>query len=177
MARNVKDLSFITGRARSPVDQGRLLPVMVPNDLIQKLASTRSTTKLFELHYVICGELPKVNNVGYHERLSEIQDEWKGLECAVAIFKGVKRPLNHKGEDKKIHAYVLRPKFTYSFVPDMVCIAKRSASPKNSVFVVYVTFDRECEQATLLNWEWVKAANGVPENADQRYDEEVWRHG
>lgn len=167
----------ISAKLRSPASHDEFVEVNVPNVLMQKLSASRSSTKIFELQYVVCGQPPVVNNIGYHERSSKVEDNWKGLEDACGIFRGLKRPMNNVGVAEKIYAYVLAPNYTYEYIPNMVCCAKRDEAPNNAVFVVYVQFDADFSRGTVLYWEWVKANGGLPEDKQDRYDEEIWIDG
>lgn len=148
---------------------------------IEQLASLGRKSLLFEYVYNVCGVAPPVNNIGYHEKdESPFKDSWGGLRHAHSIFKGVNRPLNRNGVDEKVYIYVISPKYVYTYVPDMVCVAKRKAAPGKAVFVVYVLFEKEFSEGKIVNWEWVIADQEdplLPANFNERYNEKVWSNG
>src|SRR5690606_24907196 len=104
--------------------------------LIKRIASSRLNTKIFEFSYNICGMPPPVNNIGYHERETGAEDREAdlGLVNASAIFRGINRPFIDDGFDSNVYVFVCKPRFTYKYVPHMVCAAKRIEAPSNCVF-------------------------------------------
>lgn len=145
---------------------------------MQRLAGFRQTTKIYEYQFIIRGILPTVNNIGYHENDAKKSVSWGGIGInpPTCIFKGLKRPLSNKGEDSKIYAYVYNPPCTYEYLPDMVCCAKLVNAPKRCVFIIYTRFNDCCSSGEILSWEWVTSEDqNVPDNAIERYEEQVWR--
>lgn len=167
----------------APSLQGNgLVTLDIDRERVQKLAAVGRRSALFELLYNVCGIVPPVNNIGYHERHEPpFQDGWGGLKHTHAIFKGLRRPMNGDGVDRNVYIFVVSPKYTYRYEAHMVCTAKRHAAPKSSVFVGYVVFDDDIlEKGKVVNWEWVLADSrnpSLPENFDTRYDEKVWANG
>jgi hypothetical protein len=124
-----------------------------------------------------------------------------GKECpdlrqAHALFQGLKRPLNHQGLDKSVHAYVTHPPFSYTFV-DRTSAPLPTPKPKRSVFVVYAKFlppdDPELQDAIgdldpagvvglIPWWEWTFADISpsqpddlpLPSNHKVRYVRRRW---
>lgn len=116
------------------------------------------------------------------------------LSAPIAIFQGLRRPYKGEGVDNFVYAYVSRPRCTYSFKPNQRNERRKPdvlVPPKHSVFVTFVTLQREMVEGAerilsqagagargvVLGWEWTFAA---PENPDlpqghgQRYRRRVW---
>lgn len=167
-------------RVPSPKDRAQTIEVRVDPGIVKDLASARRRTKLYELFYNVAGMPPPVNNIGAHETDSDnrFPDNWGGLSHAHALFKGLERPLGTDRSGDAIFVYLLRPRYTYEYVADMVCPARRMPAPDNAVFAVYARFDSDFEAGTILNWEWVKADAGLdeslPDAFSERYDRRVW---
>lgn len=173
------DFTFETD-APSPEGDGRMIKVTVDAERVRQLAGVRRKTALFELVYNVLGQVPPVNNIGFHES-SDFPDNWGGMRHAHAIFKGLKRPMNDHDLDGDVYVYVLSPRFTYRYIPDMACTAKRYDAPENAVFAVYVIFEgNDFNQGSIVNWEWVGSTADRPQyprNYKERYDQRVWTNG
>ncbi len=169
-------------QVRHPIDGTEI--TVAPNPrLMQQLAGTRQIAKLFDYSYVLCGLPPQVNNIGYFERNSTIEDEHenRGLLRAHAIFRGLKRPCIDDGVDAEVYVYVMKPRFTYRYAPGMVCAAKRTDAPRDSVFVTYIRFiGQEFDRGEIVGWDWVPCdaqEQRLPAGYNERYSGEVWRDG
>ena len=56
-------------------------------------------------------------------------------------------------------------------------LAKRIDAPQKAVFVVYIKFNEDFTEGTLLSWEWVVSDDQIsPNGENERYDKEVWRN-
>ncbi len=169
--------------APSPAANAELIGLVVAEERIAELATVGRITDLFGLLYNLCGIVPDVNNIGYHERDENIPfaDNWGGLKHAHVIFKGLKRPFHEADHDSVVYIYVVSPRYTYKYVPDMVCCARRLLPPQNAVFVAYVIFSNDnFVSGRVINWEWVKAdplKPNMPNDFSNRYDNMVWENG
>lgn len=169
--------------APSPAGSGQLIGMSIASSRVIELASVGRVSDLYGLIYNLCGTLPQVNNLGYHERHENIPfaDNWGGLKHAHTIFKGLKRPFHEANHDSVVYIYVVSPRYTYKYIADMVCCARRLPPPNNSVFVAYVIFEDESfKNGSIINWEWVKsdpANSKMPKDFSNRYDTMVWENG
>lgn len=175
---DVQDERLESVVAPSPAGKDEFVELTVSRERVQRFAKQRKLTKIFELFYNVCGQLPRVNNIGYHERddASQFPDHWGGLRHAHALFKGLRRPMNHDHEDAEIFVYTLSPRFTYEYVPHMTCVARRVDAPREAVFVVYTKFTKE-GKGSVISWEWVQSSgdgSGLPEDFENRYEQRVW---
>jgi hypothetical protein len=111
------------------------------------------------------------------------------LRNPVAIYRGLLRPLFGAGIDDTIIAYITKPNVTYSFNPNGSEV--RLPAPKNSVFVVFVSFvdpvvtivrnsfssvGRQIDGG-VLDWEWTQADASypyLPADYQTRYRSTVW---
>lgn len=167
--------------APSPAGDHTLIVLAVESERVRQIAKLGRKTPLFELLYNVCGILPPVNNIGYHEA-DLFPDHWGGMQHTHAIFKGLRRPMNNHGLDDRVYVYLLQPKYTYKYCADMVCVAKRFPAPAQSVFAVYVTFEDETDftGGVIINWEWVLSDSDAPQypkEFDNRYDQRIWTNG
>lgn len=162
--------------APTPHNRQALCKLNIHPDTVKMHAEHRHLTKVFEMVYNICGVLPPVNNIGYHERSHSFPDHWGGVKHAFALFQGIKRPFQDDGLDGQVFVYVIKPRFYYEFSGSMVCVAKRKETPKGIVLAVYVKFrDSSYNEGTILSWDWVPAdSNGLPDGHDKRYDKRLW---
>lgn len=164
--------------APAPFNPKELVSLRIDRQLVAGIAGAGKRTKIFEMFYNICGVVPPVPGVGYHERESQFPDHFGGLKHARSLFRGIKRPFKADGLDGQIYTYIVRPRFVYEYLPHMVCVAKRYEAPNDTVLAVYVSFDDEkCEKGAILSWEWVpvdKRDPNLPENYANRYDERIW---
>jgi len=166
--------------APSPDGGNRMITLAVDAERVRQLATSRRTTALFELIYNVLGKVPPVNNIGYHEK-SVFPDNWGGMIHTHAIFKGLKRPMNDHELDGAVYVYLMSPRFTYRYIADMACTAKRFDAPKDSIFAVYVIFeDNNFDRGSIVNWEWVSSdrhAPRYPRDYKDRYEQRVWTNG
>lgn len=163
-----------------PGEDFREVAISANNERMRQLAGTRRPVQLFEAYYNVCGLVPNVNNIGYHEQDIRFQDNWGGIRRAHVIFKGIKRPCKNSGNDEDIFVYVTKPKFRYRYEPGMVCVAKRVEAPDNVLFVALVSFPPGQDVGEVLNWEWVETdpdGSQKPIGYADRYDQEVWNNG
>lgn len=164
----------------SPDGGNRMITLTVDAERVRQLAASRRTTALFELAYNVLGKVPPVNNIGYHEQ-SAFPDHWGGMRHTHAIFRGLKRPMNDHDLDGAVYVYVLSPRFTYRYIADMACTAKRFEAPENTVFAVYVIFeDNNFDRGSIVNWEWVGSDpddSRYPRDYRDRYEQRVWTNG
>jgi hypothetical protein len=164
--------------APSPQNPKKFCDLRIHEGAVESVAASGRRTKIFEMFYNVCGILPPVNNIGFHESGSTFPDHWGGLKHSIALFKGIKRPFMDDGLDCEIFVYVLKPRYVYEFIPDMVCAAKRNDAPEDAVFAVYAKFDNEYyTNGAILSWEWIPADNAnseLPEGHADRYEERVW---
>ena len=162
--------------APSPIDPSQRVSLRVDPTVMKKLSELRATTQILQFFYNICGCLPPVNNIGFHERdcVVEFPDHSKGIQDTLAVFQGLKRPCNDDGEDKLVFVYVTKPNYYYKFLPDMTCCAKRHSAPPKTVFAIYVKFDDESLTAgEIIQWEIVVADSAepnYPQEFSERYD-------
>lgn len=176
----LQDMTF-EALAPSPAGDHTLISLAVEPERVQQIAKLGRRTPLFELIYNVCGIRPPVNNIGYHED-DLFPDNWGGMQHTHAIFKGLRRPMNNHGLDDRVYVYLMQPRYTYKYVPNMVCVAKRHPAPTGSVFAVYVTFKDETEfiGGTIVNWEWVLSdpdSPQYPKGFETRYDQRIWTNG
>lgn len=173
--------TFLPVNAPSPDSSGGFVELLVNRSRIQDIAETGRNNDIFALFYNVCGVVPPVNNIGYHENNS-FKDDWGGLRHSHVIFRGLKRPFHEQNHDSNVYIYVTCPRFVYRFVTDnMVCPAKRVDSPPNSVFVSYVVFKEDSfKVGEIKSWEWIVADKNnsrFPADYSSRYEEKVWENG
>jgi hypothetical protein len=117
-----------------------------------------------------------------------------GLLSPVAVFKGLKRPLHNltSDADRKVFVYFSNPQNTFNYPRANQYSGgplERKPAPIDSVFAVYVTFDRghidaECGSMSqddqpvglVVGWEWLEASSRVkslPYDYDSRFDARV----
>ena len=98
-------------------------------------------------------------------------------------MQGLERPckLNKNGDD--VYRYVLKPEYTYEYIPHQVCIARRITAPKDAVLIVCVRLyenhkelDEHDVKGEIIGWEWTKCDSAVP-NLPYDFNEEhiTWR--
>lgn len=166
-------------KAPSPVEIG-LISLTIDHERVKELAQSGRNNDIFAMVYNVCGMLPPVNNVGYHERHIPFSDNWGGLRHTHAIFKGLKRPFHDDNHDSEIYMYIVAPRFVYKYIPDMACVACRVDAPENAVFVAYVKFSNELfTSGSIINWEWVVSDNASPNKPKdflKRYEQQVWEN-
>jgi hypothetical protein len=129
------------------------------------------------LFYSICGVVPPVNNVGYHETndATLFPDCWGGIQRAHALFKGLKRPMIDNGLDRDVFIYVCKPPYRYTYLPHMVCVAKREDVPQNQLLTILVV--READGFEISDWNWVlsdSADDTLPKGYTERYETRIW---
>lgn len=176
------DLDSVLSPLAPRPDGNGFVALRIGRERVQQLAKLSRRTPLFELLYNVCGVVPPVNNIGYHEQNDPpFQDGWGGLKRAHTIFRGVRRPLNGDGIDGTVYVYVVSPLYTYRQVSHMACPAKRFPAPAGTVFTAYVVFDDDqCSAGEIRNWEFVfadKVNPRYPEDYINRYEEKVWENG
>jgi hypothetical protein len=161
----------------SPLDSSKEIELRVDTDIVGKLALIRSTIRLWQVYYNVCGRVPPVNNIGYHEKDSGVHDKSKGILDVHAVFQGLNRPHETENGNEAVYIYIIAPDYRYDYAAGMVCVAKRNSFPDGTVFAVYVHLDADEEKGVIFNWEPVKSASDnprLPENFNERYDEEKW---
>lgn len=166
--------------APSPDGSARMIELTVDAERVRQLAGLRRKTPLYELTYNVMGQLPPVNNIGYHEQ-DIFPDHWGGVRRAHTIFKGLRRPMNDHDLDGNVYVYVMSPPYTYRYIAHMACTAKRYDAPVNTVFAVYVIFDdNNFDKGFIVNWEWIGADPDnpkLPRDHTERYEQQVWTNG
>jgi len=174
----------ITEISVSSPDQTKLSSLRIDTGIVKTRSRIGATHALFQLFYNICGVLPPVNCIGYHEKERDddcvaFPDVSKGIQDTYVIFQGLKRPFIKKHGDTEVYIYISKPKFVYKYIPHMACRAKRVEAPENALFAVYVQFDDPSyTEGEIINWEWVIADSGnplLPEDFKDRYDELRWQ--
>lgn len=153
---------------------GGVIKMPVNHSMVRQLVALHETRRLYELSYLVAGQRPEVNNIGFHENESDPGPQDSTLAAPKYIYCGIKRPFQQAGEDENICVHILEPEQTYKYVPSMVCVAKLVPVPDGLLFAVY---SRELATDTyeILNWEWIEAGpDGKPVDADTRYDEETY---
>lgn len=147
-----------------------------------KLVSSRLLTKIFAAYSLIAKVLPPVNAIGYHEGYTE-DTSLMSINDAHALFKGIERPRGGEENGGSIYCFVIKASYNYSFLANMVCVAKKVSVPNNCVFVVYVKLggplqpDGNGVSGRITNWELVTADPAdptLPENYNERYNERIW---
>ncbi len=127
-----------------------------------------------------------------------IQGGTAGLMNAVALFRGLLRPMTVSGQDAHMLAYVQNPVQSYTYpVPHRIGMDEPTRVPAypNSVFVAYADIsDHAREHAgsvigsaaaefeapaagLVTGWEWVLKSpddGTMPDNHETRYLERVW---
>jgi len=160
----------------SPEDRTDLVLLKVDTEALKNLTETRSTNKVFEYFYNVCGYLPPVNNIGCHEADQAFPDHWGGVKHSHALFQGINRPYVDGDLHEEIYIYIISPKFVYKYVVSMSCVARRVSAPPDAVFAVYVRFDDE-GIGTIISWEWVFSDDrdkSLPDGYDKRYSKRIW---
>jgi hypothetical protein len=164
---------------KSPFNRGLVrVAVKKNNERMRQLAGSGRVNQIFEAYYNLCGRVPPVNNIGYHES-TPFPDNWGGIRRAHLIFRGLKRPCKNPGVDSEFYTYVTKPRFRYKYTPGMVCTAKRVDVPDGLLFVAVVSYQDDKDLGEILNWEWVEVSERNPDCPtcyDSRYDEEVWKN-
>lgn len=161
----------------SPQSAEEQIEVWVDSGIVGKLSSIRATHQLFALYYNVLGQLPPVNNAGYHEKDDQEADNSRGILDAHAVFQGLNRPHIEEDGDKSVYIYIVKPKYTYEYVPDMATTCRRKLAPEGAVFAVYVKLNEEGTGGEIFNWEFVKCDpqdQSLPEDHENRYDERRW---
>ena len=164
----------------SPIDSARKVQFEIDDRAIEYYCKDGKLSSIFQVFYNVAGVPIPVNSFGFHEQheSEEFPDHFGGIRHTVAVFQGVKRPLDDVGFDRNIFVYVTDHRYSYEYIPHMVCIAKRREMPKDSVFVIYVYFENEADDVgQIRDWEWVKAGDSnppLPENCGIRYEREKW---
>lgn len=164
-----------TVQAPHPHDRSRWIELRPSRTYVQVVAKQRRINDIYALFYNVMGVLPPVNNVGKHENFES--DDWGGLRAAVSLFRGVRRPFNGDGMDRDVYVYIVRPRYVYEYLVDMVCVARRAQAPQGAVFAVYVKFDDAITDGTIIGAEWVEASlddPALPADFSRRYDKKVW---
>lgn len=164
--------------APDPSNRKKFCHLQIHPETVKMYAEGGSRNKLFEMIYNVCGALPPVRNIGFHEQDHRFPDNHGGVKHACALFKGIKRPFQDDGRDGEIYVYIVKPKFFYAYIAHMVCIAQREKVPEGAVFAVYVNFDDpNYTDGVILSWEWIPADEEnccLPEDHAERYDKRVW---
>jgi len=164
-------------RAPSPSDLNEEIELRVDSSIVGKLSEISSTHKLYQMYYNLCGKLPPVNNIGYYEQDSDIDDNSKGIMDTHAVYQGLKRPHIDEDGDETVYIYITKPKYIYKYKPGMVCVVARETFPVGAVFAAYVNLDKEETSGEVFNWELVKCDpndHRLPENSESRYDQTRW---
>jgi hypothetical protein len=152
----------------------------VSGDFVKQMAVHMRRQTLLDFWSLIKGELPPVNNIGYHEKFEF--PKLKGLLAANALFKGIKRPHGADDNGDNIYIFICPHKHMYRLIADMVCLAKYGKSPENAVFACYVRrYAADAGAANcgmILAWEWLKSDvedPSLPNDWQARYETEIWR--
>lgn len=169
-----------TVKAPSPDKSGGLIDIAVSVARVRQLAAAGRNNDIFAMFYNLCGVVPPVNNIGYHEQGDVFPDAWGGLKHSHVIFKGLQRPFHEENGDSIVYIYGVKPGYVYKYEPNMACVARRIDAPRNALFVAYVVFENnDFEKGEVLNWEWVTADSqnpNYPEDFANRYKEKVWEN-
>lgn len=102
---------------------------------------------------------------------------YRGVRDAVALYRGLNRPLNFEDADDGVFVYISAPKHTFRYLDSCGDLSLLPA-PLQSVFVVYASIAKPGVgqlRGKVLWWEWVCAnSSGLPEGCDDRYSSKVW---
>lgn len=164
--------------APAPGDPKQFCYLQIHPETVATYAKAGKHTKVFEMVYNVCGLVPPVLNIGFHEQEHVFPDHHGGIRHACALFQGIKRPFVDNGRDGEIFVYTVRPKFFYEYIPHMVCVAQRLEVPQEVLFAVYVKFeDLDYTYRVIFGWEWIPADTQdccLPEDYIERYEKRVW---
>ena len=174
------DLPIVS--APHPTDRSTALNYMISHELIDRNAIAARRTPILQLWAHVVGILPPVNNAvrmhrGAHKlTLCTLMD-------SVACFKGVRRPYDRDDGGDSILVYVINPKVTVEYDPDMTCAAQAKMVPLGSPATVQVRpmetlqiSDKDvCGRITRI--EFVLGDGGtpaLPKGFADRYAERLW---
>ncbi|WP_444891990.1 hypothetical protein ACJJIE_13255 [Microbulbifer sp. TRSA001] len=183
MSESLQELLPLEISAPSPNNKDQQISLRIDRELVQNYADIGAKTELYQLFYNVCGLIPPVNNIGYHEELNTqgtliFPDASKGLESSSALFRGLRRPCFGQEGEKDVFIYIVNPTYVYEYVPHMVCMAKRELAPENAVLAVYVVFDDDqLIKGKVVQFELVRADQNrphLPKDYINRYDKQIW---
>ncbi|ADP97772.1 hypothetical protein [Marinobacter adhaerens] len=164
--------------APAPGNRKALCYLQIHPDTVATYANAGKRTKLFEMLYNVCGIVPPVPNIGFHEQEHVFPDHHGGVKHACSLFQGINRPYKDNGRDGEIFVYIVKPKFFYEYIAHMVCVAQRQEVPEDALFAIYVNFeDPDYNDGVILGWEWIPADTQdcyLPEDHEERYEKRVW---
>jgi hypothetical protein len=105
------------------------------------------------------------------------------LNDSVACFRGVKRPCDGEKNGDSVLVYVLNPKVSVAYEPNMACLAKAVRLAANVVATVQVKLTRPLQNGgknvcgIVTRIEFVLGDGGdplLPERHPERYSERLW---
>ncbi|MEM9100183.1 MAG: hypothetical protein AAGC79_16835 [Pseudomonadota bacterium] len=174
------DIGDLTVTGPGFEDKDIQIKLSVSSSWISQNAVHRRRQPLLDFWSLVKGEVPPVNNIGFHE--DGIFPDLLGLNDAHTVFRGLERPLDDDDSAERIYIFLMQPTVHYGLITDMACIAKLRKAPANAIFACYVErYDEETptgESGIVLSWEWVKADQkdqSLPEDWQERYREQSWR--
>ena len=111
----------------------------VSQDLLARNAMIARRTPIFQIWCHVVGQLPPINNIDM--LLDGHEETWPTrttLKDAVACFQGVKRPYDNEGDGASVLIYILAPKVSIKYQPDMACLASAVRLPKDTILTVQI---------------------------------------
>lgn len=127
--------------ARSPFDKGAICRFRLSREDAMKSASVNRLQPIWELWSVVIGEPPPVPNVRSWGVNVPAEEGLITLVEAHACFRGICRALAEDDNGNNVVAYILKPRFFYKRVTNMVCLAEKQVIPEGLLFAAYARLD------------------------------------
>ena len=168
--------------ARSPFDKGAICRFRMSREDAMKAAAAHRRQPIWELWSIVLGEPPPVPNVKTWGLNVPAEEGLITLVEAHACFRGICRALAEDDNGENVVAYILKPRFFYGYVTNLVSTAVKHATPEGLLFAVYARLDMpwDAQGATVgvvTHGGFVESdpANPLlPEDHASRYTERLW---
>ena len=130
-------LTFDSFTAPNPDPSKDPLRLGLSPELTALTGGVRRTTPVLQAwcHLMRC--LPPLPNIGRVEQANP-PVSLTTLHDAIACFGGLKRPHDNEKDGNSVLIYVINPRVSLEYSPDLVCIARPVTVPSNSVLTVQV---------------------------------------
>jgi hypothetical protein len=169
--------------APDPVDRSKTINLAFSDEFFAKHSGVFRRSPIFQIWTHVVGQLPPINNISRLMR-GELVPTISTLADSVACFQGVKRPYIDEENGDSVVVYVLNPRVTIDYEPDLACPAKGVRLARTTVATVQVRPTKSLQISGVNIWgtvtrlEFVRGEGGepnLPVKHSDRYVQRLWR--